>query len=186
MSLKLKSVGSVPGARKMGFGFAASLAALLPGATAYAVPPPPPPPAEQAQIDAFFEALPRRLPAPDLEAFKDVVAEDVKVWRNGKLVYDSRERWFAELAENPFADWSMGTPPIAAGIGRDDFYRSPSGAIIVRELVSAVPPPGHQILYHLGGNLRFVTYTLREGILTKVDYGLGFDPMGAPEPYRKP
>lgn len=170
----------------MGFGFAASLAVLLFEATAYALPPPPPPPEEQAQIDAFFEVLPRRLPASDLEAFKDVVAEDVEVWRNGRLVYNSREGWFVELAENPFADWSMGTPPVAASIGRDDFYRSSGGEIIVRELVSGVPPPGHQILYHLGYNLRFVTYTLREGILTKVDYGLGFDRMADPKPYRAP
>lgn len=110
----------------------------------------------------------------------------MKVWRNGKLVYDNREGWFAELAQNPFAVWSTGTPPVAAGIGRDDFYHSSGGEIIVRELFSAVPPPGHQIVYHLGGSLRFVTYTLRQGILTKVDYGIGFDTRIAPKPYRKP
>ena len=137
-----------------------------------------------AQIDAFFEALPRRLPANDLAAFEPMVAEDVEVWRNGEMEYDNRADWFAYLTSNPLANWSMGTVPAGVGIGRDDFYRTANGDIVVRELSSGIAPEGKQVLYHLGYNLHFVTYTLRDGVLTKVDYGRGMDRMVAPQSLR--
>lgn len=156
----------------------------LGAASANALPPPPPPPEEQAQIDAFFAALPRQLPAGDLAAFEPLVAPDVEVWRAGELIHKSREAWFAELALNPLAEWKSRNPPVGVAIGRDDFYREQDGDIVVRELVTGVAPEGEFVLYHLGFNLRFVTYTLENGVLVKVDYGEGMDPMRDPASYR--
>lgn len=151
---------------------------------AMALPPPPPAPAEQAKIDSFFAALPRQLPAEDLPAFEPFVAPNVEVWRDGERVHSDRTAWFAELAKNPFAGWQSPKPPVAGAIGRDDFYRRATGEIIVRELTTARAPEGEQIIYHLGYNLRLVTYTLADGILTKVDYGYGMDRLNPPGPYR--
>lgn len=164
----------------------ALLTALALAGPASAPPPPPPAPAEQAQIDAFFAALPRRLPVSDFSAFEKVVSPDVTVWRDGVLVHRNRTSWFAEMARNPFVGWQSPKPPVAAGVGRDDFYRTQDGAIVVRELTTAIPPDGEFILYHLGHNLRFVTYVLSGGRLVRVDYDRGLDRMNPPASYRKP
>ncbi|MDC0886832.1 hypothetical protein OAS19_03470 [Altererythrobacter sp.] len=54
----------------------------------------------------------------------------------------------------------------------------------MRELLSAVPPEGEYILYHSAFPVRFVTYTLSNGKLVKIDYGDGLDRMAPAVPYR--
>lgn len=158
---------------------------LAASAPAEALPPPPPNPVEQAHIDAFFDALPRQLPMTDFTAFEKLVSPDVMVSRDGKIVHRNRASWFAELARNPFAGWQSPKAPVAAGIGRDDFYRSADGTVVVRELTTGMAPEGEHIEYHAGYVTRIVSYVLRDGILVKVDYGLGLDSMRPPAAYRQ-
>ena len=156
----------------------AALGLAAAATAAWPAPPPPPAPAEQRQIDTFFAALPKRVPADDLARLEPLVAPGVEVYRNGQLVFSDRAAWFAELARNPFE----GQPTSAVGqsISREMFYRGPEGEHVVFEFYYPVPPPGAQVTYHLAYPYRLVRYWLSDGILTKIDYGTPFENGGGP------
>lgn len=145
---------------------------------AWPAPPPPPAPAEQRQINAFFAAMPTRVPVTDLAAFEPLVAPDVKVYRDGQLAFSDRATWFAELARNPYE----GQPTAAVGysISRETFYRGPEREHVVLEFAFPFAAPGEQVAFHPAYPFRLVRYWLRNGALTKIDYGAPFENGGGP------
>ena len=147
---------------------------------AWPAPPPPPPPAEQRQIDAFFAAMPGRVPAADLSSFEPLVSPEVQVYRDGQLAFGDRAAWFAELGRNPYA----GQPTAAVGysISREKFYRGPEGEHVVLEFSFPFAAPGEQVAFHPAYPFRLVRYWLRDGVLIKVDYGTPFENGGGPRP----
>jgi len=156
----------------------AALALAAAATPARPAPPPPPAPAEQRQIDAFFAALPKRLPATDLASLEPLVAPDVKVYRDGRLAFSDRTAWFAELARS-FERTSQFSPA-GVSISRETFYRGPEREHVVLEFTFPFAPPGEHIDYHPAYPLRLVRYWLADGVLTKIDYGTPFENGGGP------
>ncbi len=134
---------------------------------AFASVPPPPPDVRDAQV-ALFAGLPERFPAEDLSAFEALVSEDVKVYRDSRLVHETREAWINELQ-----DHRQGAPRGSRGytVSRDEYHRLADGGVSVREFYYPILPEGSQIVFHPGYPLRYVTYYIEAGRLVRVVYG---------------
>ena len=145
---------------------------------AWSAPPPPPHPTEQRRIDAFFAAMPMRVPVADFAALEPLVAPDVKVYRDGELAFGDRAAWFADLGRNPY----VGQPTAAVGysISREKFYRGPEGEHVVLEFSFPFAAPGESVAFHPAYPWRLVRYWLSEGVLTRIDYGMPFEAGGGP------
>lgn len=128
----------------------------------------PPPKIWNAQI-AFFKALPKRFPASDISAFEKLVADDVQVYRDGKLVHRTRQSWISELQH--FEKGKGPGNPQGYSASRDSFHKLADGGILVREFYYPIAPDGAHIVYHPSNPLRNVTYYLDEGRLVRVVYG---------------
>jgi hypothetical protein len=137
---------------------------------AVSLPLPPPTDKVLQQQQAFFRALPKRLPVEDLQAFTPHVVPDVKVYSEGTVTHSTREEWFAYLQS-----FGQVRPngPRGITVRREEFYVTRDGDIIVLEFSSPIPPKGKegQISYHEDYDLQFVSYRLDNGRLTRVDYG---------------
>lgn len=147
-------------------------ACLLGLATVPASSLPLPPPREELldQQKAFFRALPNRLPAEDLSALEPLVDRDVKVFSDGSLRFSNRDEWFAYLRS--FGSKTQNGPQ-GLTVSREAFFSTPDNDVIVLEFSWPIPPEGRedQISYHQDYDLQFVSYTLNEGALVRVNYG---------------
>ena len=153
-------------------GLTAGLSLLVTPVSVGSVPPPPPPPEEWAPQLAFFAALPHRYPAPDLAAFEALVAENVEVVRDGRVLHRTRRDWIDELQRVPAAEIQ------GHSVSRDQFHRAADGGISVREFSYPIAPEGKTIIYHPSAPLRYVTYYLAGGRLVRVVYGPAMDSYG--------
>jgi hypothetical protein len=136
--------------------------------SAPALPAPPPSQQKLSSLKAFFDALPKSVPAANLEALRSLVSPTVQVHRNGQLAHASRESWFKELAQ--FNGPGSAT---RATISRERFFETPNQAIVVLEFSVLLPAPEDvgQIQIHTAYPFQFVTYAFEEGKLARVDYG---------------
>jgi hypothetical protein len=129
--------------------------------------PSPSPPVWDAQV-ALFSSLPDRIPAKDLSSLKLLVADDVEVYRDGKLVHETRKAWFDELR-----DGGRIPPhgPREYSVSRDHYARTADGGVSVREFSYPIAPEGSHTVYHPRHPLRYVTYYIEGGKLVRVVYG---------------
>ena len=148
--------------------------ALFAGTASGQPAPPPPPHVWQAQV-ALFVSLPQRFPSANISDFEKLVADDVKVFRDGKIVHESREAWLRELQDA--GPRSPGDPQ-GYSVSRDQFNRLQDGGISVREFSYPIAPEGRQIIYHPSAPLRYVTYYIEGGRLVRVDYGPAMSSYG--------
>jgi hypothetical protein len=125
---------------------------------------PHPPEVFNAQV-AVLSALPARLPSANLRAFEALVADDVKVYRDGTLVHQTRKAWLDELQSyrqrHPNA-------PRTYSVSRDHYHSLADGGISVREFSF---PDDRQQTHHPLRPYQYVTYYVEDGRLVRVVYG---------------
>jgi hypothetical protein len=128
-----------------------------------------PPPLDEwkAQLALFSSLLPR-LPAADLSSFTRLVADDVQVYRDNKIIYRTRKDWVEE-----FQSYKQKSPrdPQGFSVSRDQYSLLSDGGISVREFTYPIAPEGASVVYHPSYPLRYVTYYLYRGKLVRVIYG---------------
>jgi hypothetical protein len=117
---------------------------------------------------AFFKALPTRFPAEDIAPLAPFVANDVQVYRDGKLVFRSREAWLNDLR-------SSGAPkgpdsPAGYTVSRNYIGEASDGGIIVGEFSFPIAPAGRTVIYHPINPRSFATYRFKGEKLVRVVY----------------
>jgi hypothetical protein len=144
-------------------------AALLLPAAALAAPPPPPAPAQAAFYETFFTTLPNSYPSSNISKVEALLAPDLQVFDDGKLIHGSRKSWLAWLQAK------MGKDRVQSiSLSREDFFYQPGDRILVREFWSSYTPGvhGHGELDH-----RLVSYQFAGERLVRVDYGQWVRPV---------
>ena len=151
----------------MRHGFAGLALSLLVACSAFAQTPPPPPEVWNAQF-GLFVSLPQRFPAANMSDFALVVADNVEVQRENKVVFRTRKEWFDELQSYK---QSSPSAPQGFSVSRDQYSLLSDGGVMVRELTYPIAPKGKTVFYHPDFPLRYVTYYVNQGKLVRVIYG---------------
>lgn len=156
---------------KMRLAFAL-LTAALPVAAAAAPPPPPPPGVVSAEL-AFFGALPQVMPGEHSDALKAMIAEDLIVTNDGEPMFDNRASWLA------WREGLAGRRVERFQMLREKFWRDRQGRIVVEEFWT---PIAKDVFWHPDRPHRLVAYTLKNGVLTRVDYLIALDSISYLDP----
>lgn len=144
------------------------IAPVLIVTAAFSVPQPPPPPDRWKAMVDILAALPSRFPAADISRLEALVAEDVKVYRDGVLVHDNRQSWIRELQAYR---QRRSTDPIGFTVSRDHYNLVADGGVSVREFTHPFWPEGRHIVSDPTDPLRYVTYYVESRRLVRVVYG---------------
>ena len=129
--------------------------------------PPPSPDDWEGQV-AVFRALPQRLPTKNIAPLEKLVADDLQVYRDGKLVHRTRRAWIDELQS--YRQVEPGDPQ-GFSVSRDEYHKLADGGVSVREFTYPIAPDGAQIVYHPSNPLRYVTYYFKTGKVERIVYG---------------